>query len=493
MKSITSLLALVFVCSVIACGQDTTGHHHGAPAAAPDPMVSQEWAKQRLAKSPRHQEWVKVKHGNREVNSFVVYPENKNKATAVVVIHEIFGVSDFIRQTTEQLAKDGFVAIAHDLLSRTGGTPAAGDSARVLIRALPRAQVMADLDGARAYLRGVRAARADAVGVIGFCWGGGQSFQYATHAPELKAFVVCYGPSAEAADMPKIRARGLGVYAENDARINAGLPDVLAALRAAGKEYQHAVYPGVGHGFLRTREGGAEAAAHAHHFAGGAHFRPEDDVHAAEFVEREHRRLHREVPAANCNFVHAVGIARWYKSTIIVLYVNPAVPFPGSRPGASGVPPVTTGRDRDRLLDALRRFVSRSAPTDPSIAFEVTDGAVVTAILARAASLPGDLIVMGTHARAGFERLALESVTEKVLRKASCPVVSVPRDGPRMTFAVSTTMIPESTDTAKRSRPRGAGPPVFSPTRLYFEPWHGHSSQKFRRHGFGLQPRCGQR
>jgi carboxymethylenebutenolidase len=201
-----------------------------------------------------HAEYVKYRSGSDTITAYLAYPERPDPAPAIIVIHEIFGLSDFIRQTTEQLAKDGFVAIAPDLLSRTGGTPAAGDSARRIIVALPPDQVTADLDGARAYLKGVRAARANAIGVIGFCWGGGQSFRYATNAPELKAFVVCYGPSPNAADMAKIRAKGLGVYAENDARINAGLSDAAAAMKAAGKDYPYTIYPGVGHGFLRSRE-----------------------------------------------------------------------------------------------------------------------------------------------------------------------------------------------------------------------------------------------
>ncbi len=201
-----------------------------------------------------HAEYVKYLSGKDSITAYLAYPERSDRAPAVIVIHEIFGVSDFVRQTTEQLAKDGFVAIAPDLLSRTGGTPAAGDSARRMIVALPPDQVTADLDGARAYLNGLRAVRSGAIGVIGFCWGGGQSFRYATNTPALKAFVVCYGPSPNAADMPKIRAKGLGVYAENDARINAGLNDAAAAMRAAGKDYPYAIYPGVGHGFFRTRE-----------------------------------------------------------------------------------------------------------------------------------------------------------------------------------------------------------------------------------------------
>jgi len=201
-----------------------------------------------------HAEYIKYRSGSDTITAYLAYPERPDPAPAVIVIHEIFGVSDFIRQTTEQLAKDGFVAIAPDLLSRTGGTPAAGDSARRMIVALPPDQVTADLDAARAYLKGLRAVRANAIGVIGFCWGGGQSFRYATNTPELKAFVVCYGPSPNPADMAKIRAKGLGVYAENDARINAGLNDAAAAMKAAGKDYPYAIYPGVGHGFLRSRE-----------------------------------------------------------------------------------------------------------------------------------------------------------------------------------------------------------------------------------------------
>jgi len=201
-----------------------------------------------------HAEYVKYVSGRDTITAYIAYPERPTPAPGVIVIHEIFGMSDFVRQTTEQLAKDGFVAIAPDLLSRGGGTPATGDSARKLIVALPPDQVTADLDAAQAYLKTLKAVRADAIGVIGFCWGGGQSFRYATNNAALKAFVVCYGPSPQAADLARIRAKGLGVYAENDARINAGLPDAVAALKQAHKDYQYAIYPGVGHGFLRARE-----------------------------------------------------------------------------------------------------------------------------------------------------------------------------------------------------------------------------------------------
>jgi carboxymethylenebutenolidase len=201
-----------------------------------------------------HAEYVKYLSGRDTITAYLAYPERATPAPGVIVIHEIFGMSDFVRQTTEQLAKDGFVAIAPDLLSRRGGTPAMGDSARRVISSLPPDSVTADLDATQAYLKTLKAVRGDAIGVIGFCWGGGQSFRYATNNEGLRAFVVCYGPSPRAEDIARIRAKGLGVYAENDARINAGLPDAAAALKQAGKDYQYTIYPGVGHGFLRARE-----------------------------------------------------------------------------------------------------------------------------------------------------------------------------------------------------------------------------------------------
>src|SRR2546426_1875567 len=201
-----------------------------------------------------HSEYVKYLSGKDSITAYLASPERPGPAPAVIVIHEIFGMSDFIRQTTEQLAKDGFVALAPDLLSRRGGTPVSPDDARRLIAGLNPDTITLDLDAATAYLRGLKAARADRIGVIGFCWGGGQSFRYATNNPTLRAFVVCYGPSPKAEDLARIKARGLGVYAENDARINAGLTDAVTVLKQAGKDYRYTVYPGVGHDFLRSRE-----------------------------------------------------------------------------------------------------------------------------------------------------------------------------------------------------------------------------------------------
>jgi carboxymethylenebutenolidase len=201
-----------------------------------------------------HAEYVKYASGADSIAAYLAYPERADRAPAIVVIHEIFGMSDFVRSTTEQLAKDGFVALAPDLLTRRGGTPASPDSARKLIATLNPDTITRDLDAGVAYVKTLKAARPDRIGVIGFCWGGGQSFRYATNNPSLSAFVVCYGPAPNLADIARIKAPGFGAYAENDARIDQALPDVREAARAAGVSYRATIYPGVGHGFLRARE-----------------------------------------------------------------------------------------------------------------------------------------------------------------------------------------------------------------------------------------------
>src|SRR2546425_4551623 len=182
-----------------------------------------------------HAEYVKYPSaGGATITAYLAYPERKDRAPGVVVIHEIFGLSDWIRQTTEQLAKDGFVALAPDLLSRHGGTPPSSDEARKLIAGLDPDTVTLDLDATVAYLRTLKAVRGDRIGAIGFCWGGGQSFRYATNSPTLRAVVVCYGQAPSLAAVARIRAKGLGGDAENDGRIDGGLPDVAAAGEQSG-------------------------------------------------------------------------------------------------------------------------------------------------------------------------------------------------------------------------------------------------------------------
>jgi carboxymethylenebutenolidase len=206
-----------------------------------------------------HGEWVRYAgRGGDSVLAYVAYPERPDAGPGVIVIHEIFGMSDWIRSVADSLAAAGFVAIAPDLLTRRGTTPKLTDVRRA-ISELPPDSITVDLDATYAYLQTLKAVRRDAIGVIGFCWGGGQSFRYATNNPALKGAVVCYGPAPDTASLGRIAAPVFGVYGENDARITAAVPDVERAMQAAGKRYAKAVYPGAGHGFLRTREPAAVA------------------------------------------------------------------------------------------------------------------------------------------------------------------------------------------------------------------------------------------
>jgi carboxymethylenebutenolidase len=266
MKCSLSFLILVLLCTVPACAQDNGNHNHSATAASPeDPMVSQDWAKQRLAKSPRHQEWVEVKNGSRKVNSFVVYPESKDKATAVIVIHEIFGMSDWVQSLTDELAEAGYIAIAPDLLSGMG--PNGGGTSSLdrngvgqAIRDLPPDQITADLNAVADYVSKLPAANGKVV-VTGYCWGGGQSFRYATNNPKIKAAFVFYGPAPASADgtpdkaaLARITAPVYGFYAGNDARIDATLPKTVEAMNELKKTFEPVTYEGAGHGFMRAGE-----------------------------------------------------------------------------------------------------------------------------------------------------------------------------------------------------------------------------------------------
>src|SRR5258708_1087206 len=223
-------------------------------------LSAQDWAKARLEKSPRHLEWVKVKHEDREVNCFVAYPEVKDKATAVVVIHEIFGLSDWARGVTDELAEAGYIAIAPDLLAgagRGGGGRAevgSGDAVRKAISSLPPAQVTADLKAVADYVKKLPACNGKVV-VGGFCWGGGQAFRFATNEKDLKAAFVFYGTAPEkAADLGRIAWPVYGFYGQNDARGDATIPSTTDLMKKAGKNYEPVTYDGAGHAFMRLGE-----------------------------------------------------------------------------------------------------------------------------------------------------------------------------------------------------------------------------------------------
>lgn len=207
-----------------------------------------------------HGEWVYIRRGTDSIRAYVAYPERKDKAAAVIVIHEIYGLTDWEPTVADRLAKEGFVAAVPDLLSsKHGKTPADEDEARKLVGELEPERVTADLDATHAYLDTLPAVRQGDIGTIGFCWGGGQSFRYATNNPDLKAAVVCYGPAPDTASMRRIKAPVLGIYGENDARINAALPDVNAAMEKYGKTFTQEVYPGTGHGFLKPGRQGYDS------------------------------------------------------------------------------------------------------------------------------------------------------------------------------------------------------------------------------------------
>jgi len=218
---------------------------------------AQDWAKARLDASPRHHEYVTLKHGSRAVQAFVVYPEVKEKAPVVVLIHEIFGLSDWAKEMADELAAEGFIVVAPDLLSgfgpNGGGSSefASQDATVKAVSGLDPAVVLEDLDSAADYGKRIPAGNGK-IAVVGFCWGGGKSFAFAAHRKDLSGAFVFYGPGP--ADVSTVVAPVYGFYAGNDARIGATVPDTTAAMKAAGKVYEPVTYDGAGHGFMRAGE-----------------------------------------------------------------------------------------------------------------------------------------------------------------------------------------------------------------------------------------------
>ena len=201
-----------------------------------------------------------VKYGDRTVHAFLVYPEVKNKAAAVVVIHEIFGLTDWVRGVADQLAEAGYIAIAPDLLSgmapNGGGTGDFADRSAIgqAFAKLPPDQITADLNAAADYVAKLPAATGK-VAVAGFCWGGGQSFRFATNRPDLVAAFVFYGVPPDTREaIAKIKCPVYGFYGGNDARVDATIPRAAELMKEAGKTYDPVTYEGAGHGFMRTGE-----------------------------------------------------------------------------------------------------------------------------------------------------------------------------------------------------------------------------------------------
>lgn len=283
MRSRLGFLALSTLCVASACtrhaeaasdrgGHDAMASTSAAPDAARDaarqaadlPAGAAD-AESRLAKSPRHGEWAMVKVGSDSVRAWVVYPQVSGKAPVVVVVHEIFGLTNWARAVADQFAADGFIAIAPDLL--TGKiSPTLPDSALraqapALIRTLDAADIQRKLDAVAQYAMAFPSAQKK-YGIVGFCWGGGISFAHAAHtgaSPQLGASVVYYGTPPAADQLANVHAPVLGLYGGTDARIALTVPGTDSAMKALGRTYEHTIFPGAAHGFLRaqTQEDGS--------------------------------------------------------------------------------------------------------------------------------------------------------------------------------------------------------------------------------------------
>jgi len=280
--AVRTCVALTLAC--LACTTNkivpTADQHSAAEHAAPSTSTAIAAAPQiqglppdaagalaRLNSSPRHGEWLTIHTGGGDsLRAWLVYPERSTKAPVILVVHEVYGLSSWVRSVADQLAADGFIAIAPDLLTMKN-LPDGPDSvlaplAVAAVRTLNPAWVQRQLDAVAQYGMSLPAAQKK-YGIVGFCWGGGISFVHAGHSPSLGASVVYYGISPPTADLASVRAPVLGLYGGSDARVDATIPPADSALRALGRTYGHTIYPGAGHGFLRQQTGmdGANLAA----------------------------------------------------------------------------------------------------------------------------------------------------------------------------------------------------------------------------------------
>lgn len=229
------------------------------PAQGPPLPAGAADAEGRIKSSPRHAEWAMIRTSPSDsVIAWVVYPERRDKAPVVVVVHEIFGLSTWVRAVADQLAADGFIAIAPDLLTmKRGGNLTsewASDSARGAIRTLRPEDVQRDISAVARYGTALPAAT-QKYGVVGYCWGGSTVFAHAVTSADVDAVVVYYGTSPPNDQLAAVRAPVLGLYGGEDARVNATIAPAESTLKALGRSYEPIVLPGAGHGFLRAQEG----------------------------------------------------------------------------------------------------------------------------------------------------------------------------------------------------------------------------------------------
>jgi carboxymethylenebutenolidase len=271
-RTIARAVTIVGAISIAACaGRNTPADEHanhssgatGSPSTGSQQRVtlppSAGGAAARVSTTPRRNEWAMIRTGPSDsVAAWVVYPQRTTKAPVVVVIHEIFGLSTWVRSVADQLAADGFIAIAPDLLTmkRGGGdlrTELPADSARKLIATLNRDDTQRYVDAVAKFGMALPSA-VPKYGVVGYCWGGSASFTHAVHSPMLGAAVVYYGTSPPTEQLSSVRAPVLGLYGGNDARVNATIPPADSALKALNRTFEPHVFAGAGHGFLRAQD-----------------------------------------------------------------------------------------------------------------------------------------------------------------------------------------------------------------------------------------------
>jgi carboxymethylenebutenolidase len=234
-----------------------------ASAQAAGLPPAEEGAVARLGGSPRHGEWVSIESGGAsagdKLSAWVVYPERPDPAPVVILIHEIFGLNDWARAVADQFAAEGYIAIAPDLLSGKapggkGSSAVSPDGARALIATLDPAEVTRRIDATAAYALALPSA-AKKFGIVGFCWGGGIAFSYASTNPDLAAAVSFYGVAPPPAALAKIKAPVLALYGGSDARVTSTEAPAAAELKRLGKRFESEIYPGAGHAFLRQQGG----------------------------------------------------------------------------------------------------------------------------------------------------------------------------------------------------------------------------------------------
>ncbi len=220
-------------------------------------IFGQDFAIQQLENSPRHHEWAEISYDDRVVNTFVAYPEVSENALAVIVIHENRGLTDWVRSFADQMAEAGYIALAPDLLSgfsekfqKTSDFPVS-DDARSAIYELDPDQVTQDLLAVQQYAQGLDAANGKTA-VMGFCWGGSNTFRFATNAQNLEAALVFYGTAPkEQSELARIETPVYGFYGGNDNRVNATIEATEQMMKAEDKFYEYEIYEGAGHAFMR--------------------------------------------------------------------------------------------------------------------------------------------------------------------------------------------------------------------------------------------------